>query len=263
MHKHCSSSYLRTNPPTSFIVLLFTTYQLNRPPPAAFNMEKNTSLEVFDTEKEFQNDNPFTVVQDKKICRTFFIRHSIGLISATVVDLTPLVEARPLTDELHKEVRGLIKASRIEPYLVATKKHLLSLRFLISKPNEPQVAEWKAACWSPGTSQITFASQPLEPVVMKPKSMFCRDEKFEYEGVTYTWKSESWCQSRMTLYKHLASEKGAIVDEVVGRFRSGWSSCSGGTLVLEKGVDDVVGIVTLLVMFKKRRQRANEHSGSS
>ena len=100
------------------------------------------------------------------------------------------------------------------------------------------------------------SSHASHPITMKAKSYWKFREQFVVDSVTYTWVPDNaWMNIKFTLHKSIGSH-----ELKVGRYEQEWKFLqTGGTLVLNTNeVDDVVGVLSCLVVLLKRRQKEAE-----
>lgn len=176
-----------------------------------------------------------------------------------VLELTAMMKAKPGTDDFTKEAKQIVKASPPDLYLVASKEKWYSKHRSIYLParGEDSVAEWKAGHTSRGNTSITFSPESpfsSHTITMRTVIKMGVDEEFVQDSVPYVWKVKSWASHKFKLYKKISGR-----EQEVGRYRQSLSWGTGGMLVLKGDeVNDVVGIITCLVMLWKKRQRNAE-----
>ncbi|KAF2099634.1 hypothetical protein NA57DRAFT_55586 [Rhizodiscina lignyota] len=219
-----------------------------------------------DTSISPQSSNPENEADEKGALvpnRFFFITPHWGWTNnITVSDLTDHMSAEFGTEEFTKEAKEIVKASAPDPYLTASKSKWYSRHRSICLPgqSEDPIAEWKAGIHSGSKSFISFPpSSPVSSHNITLKALrFCgRDEGFVLDSIPYVWKVKNWTSKKFKLCKKLRGQ-----EQEIGRYWPSVTFASGGILVLDTDeVNDVVGIVTCLVMLWKARQRHAERHG--
>lgn len=118
-----------------------------------------------------------------------------------------------------------------------------------------------------GEAVLTFpddSHHSSHPIKLVNKRWGLRTESFVYSSQEYIWQMNSlWHSTSMSLYRVTGSGKHQTKIEV-GKYAQKWwgSFVTGGTFVVDGNeIDGVVACLTLIVVLKKRRQRAAERHG--
>ncbi|KAF2023750.1 hypothetical protein EK21DRAFT_94668 [Setomelanomma holmii] len=129
----------------------------------------------------------------------------------------------------------------------------------------------KDHCFTPSINcqpVLTFPNDSphaTHPISLRNKRWGLRTESFTVNSVPYFWEMDSlWRATNMTLYRVTGSGNKQRKIEV-GKYAQKWwgGFVTGGTFVVdERELDGVVACLTLIVVLKKKRQRAAErHNG--
>jgi len=208
------------------------------------------------------NSNTFSEAEPLKPSRIFHIvPHSSLTKTIKVLDITDRITAPYTSDEFTEQAKEIPKSSPPDPWLTVTRvPHWWSRRFTVESASEPgKLVEWKGGLMSWSSNVLSFTSgspHSSHPITMKTKSYWKFREQFVFDSITYTWVSDNaWTNIKYTLYKSIGSR-----EVRVGRYEQRWKFLrTGGTLVLNtKEIDDVVGVLTCLVVLLKRRQKEAE-----
>ena len=191
-----------------------------------------------------------------------------GLLSkkVTILDLTKDIDVpyTGLTAEYKREVRKTLKDHSFTPVITCHRNNWLGLQYKITDDQDDMLATWSHPWSSVGEATLTFPdSSPHSPhpISLRNKRWGCRTELFVLNSVPYFWESNSiWHSTNMTLYKIMGSgeaEKKVELAKYAQRCYGGF--VTGGTLVVnEEELDGVLACLTLMVVLKKKRQRAAE-----
>jgi hypothetical protein len=178
-----------------------------------------------------------------------------------ILDITGQVTAAYGTDEFADQAKSIPKTSPPKPFLTVTRTpHWYSKQFIAESPSEPgSIATWKAGLLSRSSNHLTFpldSTHSTHPVNIDVKSFWKFEEQFVIDSVPYIWRADNiWTMRQFTLCKSIGGEK-----VEVGKYWQGWEPfATGGTLVLNANeVDEVVGILTCLVVLRKKRHKDAE-----
>ncbi|KAF2816938.1 uncharacterized protein BDZ99DRAFT_564759 [Mytilinidion resinicola] len=198
---------------------------------------------------------------------TFWITpHSLFTRSIPVYDLTSGISTpyTGLSPAYKAAVQKALKDHCPTPCYTLTRQNWLGLRYTITDVASVPVAEWKHPWSSVGEALLTFpadSTHSTHAVALRNKRWGRRTETFVMDSVTYEWASDSLLVSQyMTLYKVLGSQR-AEVGKFAAKRWGGWST--GGTFVVDTNeVDELVAVLSLAVVLKKKRQRAAKRHGA-
>jgi hypothetical protein len=207
--------------------------------------------------------NPNTVPETEHFKPTHIyhiVTHSSLTKVIKVLDITDNVTVTLDSDEFSKQVEEITKGSPPDPWLTVTRGHWWNNRFTVTSPSESgTLAEWKSGLMSWSDTYLNFpsgSSHSSHHITMKAKSYWKFREQFVIDSVTYTWiPDNALINVKFTLYKSIGSH-----ELKVGRYEQKWKFLkTGGTLLLNTDeIDNVVGILTCLVLLLKRRQKEAE-----
>ncbi|KAF3046891.1 hypothetical protein E8E12_005784 [Didymella heteroderae] len=192
--------------------------------------------------------------------------HGMLTKAITVLDLTsdmPLPYAG-LTDKYKSSIKTTLKDHSFTPILTCHRQTWIGLRYTITDSESATIATWLHPWLSAGGATLSFPSSSTHsshPITLKNKTWGLRTETFTLDSQLFVWEMDSmWHSYNMTLYKvsRLGSKERKIV--VAKYSQKWWGSCkTGGALCVDAGtIDGVVACLTLLVVLKKKRQRAVE-----
>jgi hypothetical protein len=224
--------------------------------------------------KDEQDEDITTSPQPINPKRTFYIIPHGGFTKTIqVLDLTGLTKT-PHTSEKDflAEAKNLVEKSSQPIWLSITRTpHWYSKTFLVCKglPKDEAgaavipIANWKGGMFSTSENIISFPE--LSPysshdITIKPFSVWKFREQFVKDSVTYEWRPDNALTNnhKFTLFRIIGKERAEI-----GRYVQGWTLKYGGVLVLDdEEVADVVGVVSMVSVLRKKRQKdAEKHSG--
>ena len=197
-----------------------------------------------------------------KPTRTFHIVPHSGFRKVIkVLDITQQISAEYGTDDFVSQAKQIPKTSPSDPFLTITRSpHWYSKQYIVESPSEQgQIAKWKVGAMSGSTSHLSFPSDSAHsthPITVAVKSFWKFKEQFVQNSVSYVWRADNlWTMRQFTLSKLVGNQK-----LEVAKYWQGWEPfATGGTLVMNADeVDEVVGILTCLVMLRKKRQKDAE-----
>lgn len=191
-----------------------------------------------------------------------------GLLSKkiTIIDLTKDMDMpySGLTVEYKAAIKKTLKDHSFAPVLSCHRRTWLGLKYEITDDQNAHVAHWSHPWSSVGEAVLTFpddSPHSLHPISLSNTRWGLRTESFVHNSQPYIWQMDSlWHSMNMTLYRVTGSGEQQKKVEV-GKYAQKWwgSFVTGGTLVVDGSkIDGVVACLTLVVMLKKKRQRAAE-----
>ena len=199
--------------------------------------------------------------------------HGMLTKEITILDLTadmPLPYTG-LTDGYKAAIKTTLKDHSFTPILTCHRKTWIGLKYTITDAQSSTIAHWAHPWFSAGEAVLTFPSSSphsSHPISLKNKTWGLRTESFTLNSQLYFWEMDSkWHSSNMTLYKVFGIGEQQRKVEVAKYSEKWWGSCTtGGALVVDtregEGIDGVIACLTLVVVLKKKRQRAAERYGS-
>jgi len=197
--------------------------------------------------------------------RTFWIVPHTGMThTIQILDLTNLTKSTYPSEDFEKEVKEIANTSPPEAWLTISSPKWYSKTFTVEKPGEKgEIATWKGGSFSSSKNTLVFpedSSHSSHPVEMKADNYIKFREQFVKDSVAYEWKPENVVAMRkFTLTKNIGGMK-----TEVAKFWSGWGIKFGGGLVLNSDeVDDVVAVVSMVNVLRKKRQKLYEYGGGS
>lgn len=197
-----------------------------------------------------------------KPTRTFHIvPHRSLTKTIKVLDITNQVTAAYGTKDFEDQAKQGAKTSPPNACLTVTRSpHWYSNQFIVKSPTEQgQVAEWKGGLLSSSASYLSFPPESphsAHDITVGVKGFWKFKEQFVKDSIAYIWQPDNVLTMRQfTLWKLIGQDK-----VEVGRYWQGYQPfATGGTLVLNTNeVDDVVGILTCIVVLRKKRHRDGE-----
>ncbi|KAF1849374.1 uncharacterized protein K460DRAFT_89874 [Cucurbitaria berberidis CBS 394.84] len=197
--------------------------------------------------------------------------HGLLTKKITVLDLTKdmSVSYSGMTNEYKEEVKKTLKDHSFSPAITCHRNNWLGLKYNVTDDQDNNIAHWSHHWTSVGEAILTFADNSphsSHPISLRNKRWGLRTESFVLDSVPYFWEMDSlWHSKNMTLYRVVGSEEHHKKTEVAKYAQKWWGSfVTGGTLVVdEKALDGVVACLSLVVVLKKKRQRAAErHNGA-
>jgi hypothetical protein len=196
--------------------------------------------------------------------------HNTFASKIAVLDLTKdmNVPYTGLTDEYKAAVTKALKDHSYTPAITCTRNGWFSLQYDITDDQDTNLAHWSHPWSSMGKAVLTFPfSSPhsSHTISMHNKKWGLRTETFTLNSQPFFWEMDSlWHSTNMTLYK--ATGTGEAQKKVeVGKYAQKWwgGIVTGGTFVVDEGeIDGVVACATLVVVLRKKRQRAAERNSS-
>jgi hypothetical protein len=199
---------------------------------------------------------------------TFYIvPHGIFTKDIKVLDVTSALKTAydGLTDAYAAHVAELANCDGAadKPAYTILRSSIVSQNYTVKDGEGAAVADWTHPWWSTGMATLTFpagSAYSSHAIESKVLSWARRTERFVKDSVTYSWEMESRIKSnRMKLFKMVGDRR-----VEVGRYAQPHGYTSGGTLVLDSGeLDSLVGVLTCVIVLKKKRQRAVEYGGWS
>lgn len=196
--------------------------------------------------------------------------HGMLTKSITILDLTqdmPLPFAG-LTDTYKASIKTTLKDHSFTPIITCQRQSWIGLKYHICDGQDKTLAHWSHPWSSTGEAVLTFPTDSphsSHPISLKNKTWGLRTEAFTVNSQLFFWEMDSaWHSYSMTLFKVFGTGEQQKKVEVGKYSQKWWGSCAtGGALVLDEGViDGVVAALTLVVVLKKKRQRAAERYGN-
>jgi len=192
--------------------------------------------------------------------------HGLFTKSITVLDLTKDMDMpyTGMTNKYKVHVKKTLKDHSFTPAITCHRSNWLGLKYNITNDQNNHVAHWSHPWSSVGQAVLTFpedSTHASHAITLRNKTWGLRTEVFTLNSQPYVWEMDSlWHSTNMTLYKVMGNGDEAKKVEV-GKYAQKWwgGFVTGGTVVVdEKGIDGVVACLTLIVVLKKKRQRAAE-----
>jgi hypothetical protein len=190
--------------------------------------------------------------------------HSTFASKITILDLTKdmNIPYTGLTDEYKAAVTKTLKDHTYTPAITCTRSDWFGLQYDITSSQNTYLAHWSHPWTSMGSALLTFPSSSphsTHPISLQNKTWGLRTETFTLDSQPFFWEMDSlWHSTNMTLYKVTGS--GEMERKVeAGKYAQKWwgGFVTGGTFVVDQGqIDGVVACVTLVVVLRKKRQRA-------
>lgn len=207
------------------------------------------------------NSNSFTP------SNTYWISpHGMLSKKIEILDLTRDIDV-PFTgfsNSYKQLVKTTLKDHSSTPTLTAHCDNWFGTSYTITDSQGEFVAKWKHPWTSVGEATLTFPEDSQHSshlISLKNKRWGLRTESFVIDSVPFFWEMDScWHSTNMTLYKTFGSGQSQRRIEV-GKYAQKWwgSFVTGGTFVVdEEEIDGLVACLTLVVILKKKRQRAAE-----
>lgn len=173
-----------------------------------------------------------------------------------------------MTNEYKEEVKKTLKDHSFTPVITCHRTNWLGLKYDIKDDQDCPLAHWSHPWTSVGEAVLSFpedSSHSPHPISLRNKRWGLRTESFVLNSVPYFWEMDSlWHSTNMTLYRVVGSGETQTKTEV-GKYAQKWwgAFVTGGTFVVdEKEIDSLVACLSLIVVLKKKRQRAAErHNG--
>jgi hypothetical protein len=184
----------------------------------------------------------------------------------TILDLTKDLDM-PYTDmtaDYKAEIKKTMKDHSFAPVISCHRRSWLGLKYDITDDQNAHVAHWSHPWSSVGEAVLAFPDNSLHSshaIKLTNKRWGLRTESFVCNSQQYMWQMDSlWHSTNMALYRVTGiGEQQRKVE--VGRYAQKWwgSFVTGGTLVVDGNeIDGIVACLTLVVVLKKKRQRAAE-----
>lgn len=197
--------------------------------------------------------------------------HGMLTKKITILDLSKDIsvpQGGRITPEYKEEVRKTLKDHSFTPKITCHRSTWLGLKYTITDDQDNTIAHWTHHWSSVGEATLAFPEDsPHSPhnITLRNKRWGLRTEAFVLNSVPYFWEMDSlWHSTNMTLYRVVGSREHQEKVQV-GKYAQKWwgGFVTGGTFVVdEKELDGVVACLSLVVVLKKKRQRAAErHNG--
>ncbi|KAF2458681.1 hypothetical protein BDY21DRAFT_341030 [Lineolata rhizophorae] len=199
----------------------------------------------------------------------WIVPHNSFSSGVKVLDLTKDIEIPYAVDESDQPTQQYIDAIKDvvqregkhrPPCYTFVKTNFTGMHVLMRNASDEQVADWQFGLWSTSSTKLQFPPESehcSHQIIMTPTSIWRQNEAFVVDSCPYQWCVEAiWKGNRFRLDRNYGGQQ-----KEVGRFWQSWSWQTGGALVLDtEEIDEVVGILTMVVMLKKRRHREMERS---
>jgi hypothetical protein len=194
--------------------------------------------------------------------------HSTFASKIAVLDLTKdmKIPYTGLTDEYKATVAKTLKDHSYTPAITCTRNGWFSLQYDVTNDQDTHLAHWSHPWSSMGEAVLTFPSSSphsSHTISLHNKTWGLRTETFTLDSQPFFWEMDSlWHSTNMTLYKATGSGEAKRKVEV-GKYAQKWwgGIVTGGTFVVDEGeIDGVVACATLVVVLRKKRQRAAERN---
>lgn len=196
--------------------------------------------------------------------------HGMLTKAITILDLThdmPLPYAG-LTDTFKAAIKTTLKDHSFTPIITCQRQNWIGLKYDIRDDQGQPLAHWSHPWISAGEAVLTFPNDSphsSHPISLKNKTWGLRTEAFTLDSQLFFWEMDSaWHSYNMTLYRVSGSSEHQRKIEVGKYSQKWWGSCAtGGAFVVDEGViNGVVAALALVVVLKKKRQRAAERYGN-
>jgi hypothetical protein len=197
--------------------------------------------------------------------------HSTFASKVAVLDLTKDMEIpyTGLNNEYKAAITKTLKDHSYTPAITCNRNGWFSLQYDITDDQSNHLAHWSHSWSSFGEALLTFpedSQHSSHTISLHNKTWGLRTETFTLDSQPFFWEMDSlWHSTNMTLYKSTGSGETEKKVEV-GKYAQKWwgGFVTGGTFVVdEKEIDGVVACLTLIVVLRKKRQRATERYPSS
>lgn len=199
--------------------------------------------------------------------------HGMLTKEITILDLTKdmTVPYAGLTDAYKAAVKTTLKDHSFTPILNCHRQNWIGLKYHITDSHSNTIAYWNHGWLSASEAILSFPTNSphsSHPISLKNKTWGLRTESFTLNSQLFFWEMDSkWHSYNMTLYKVFGTGDSQKKVEVAKYSQKWWGSCStGGALVVDtkdgQGIDGVVACLTLVIVLKKKRQRAAERYGN-
>jgi hypothetical protein len=194
--------------------------------------------------------------------------HSTLTSKITAIDLSKDIDIpySGMTNEYKAQVAKTLQDHAYSPTITCTKNGWFSMTFDITDDQNEHIAHWSHPLSSLGEAVLSFpldSPHSSHPISLQNKTWGLRSETFIVNSQPYFWEPDSyWHSTNMTLYKVTGSGEAEKKVEI-GKYAQKWwgSIWTGGTFVVdEKEIDGIVACLTLIVVLRKKRQRAAERS---
>jgi hypothetical protein len=185
-----------------------------------------------------------------------------------VLDLTKDMDVKytGMTDEYKAQVKKTMQDHSYTPAITCNRNGLFGLTYNVVDDQDKHIAHWSHPWSSLGESILTFpegSDHSSHPISLKNKAFAMRSEVFTVNSQPYMWEMDSmWHSTNMTLYKVTGTGEAEKKVEI-GKYAQKWwgGFVTGGTFVLDEDeINGVVACLTLLVVLRKKRQRAAERN---
>ncbi|KAJ8109939.1 hypothetical protein OPT61_g7084 [Boeremia exigua] len=196
--------------------------------------------------------------------------HGMLTKAITVLNLTsdmPLPYTG-LSDTYKAAIKTTLKDHSFTPIITCHRQNWIGLKYAIHDDQDKPLAHWSHPWHSAGEAVLTFpddSAHSSHPISLKNKTWGLRTECFTLNSQLFFWEMDSaWHSYSMTLYKVFGSGEHQKKVEV-GKYSQKWwgSVATGGAFVVDgEAVDAVVAALTLVIVLKKKRQRAAERYGN-
>jgi hypothetical protein len=171
-----------------------------------------------------------------------------------------------LTNEYKAAVTKTLKDHSYTPVMTCTRNGWFSLQYDITDDQDHHLAHWSHPWSSMGEAVLTFpedSPHSSHTISLHNKTWGRRTESFTLNSQPFVWEMDSvWTSTNMTLYKATGSGDTEKNVEVAKYAQKRWGGfVTGGTFVVdEKQINGVVACLTLIVVLRKKRQRAAERN---
>lgn len=194
--------------------------------------------------------------------------HSTLTGQLTVLDLTKdmNVPYAGMTNEYKAEVKKTMQDHSYTPVITCIRQGWFGLTYDVQDDQSKHIAHWSHPWTSMREAVLTFpedSPHAQHPVSLQNKTCGLRSEMFTLNSQPYLWEMDSlWHSTNMTLYKVTGTGDAEKKTEI-GKYAQKWwgGLVTGGTFVLDDTkIDGVVACLSILVVLKKKRQRAAERN---
>jgi hypothetical protein len=194
--------------------------------------------------------------------------HSTLTSKITVLDLSKDMEIAysGMTSEYKAQVAKTLQDHTYTPAITCQRNGWFSMTFDVTDDQDNHTALWSHPWSSLGEATLTFPSdsqRSSHAISLQNKTWGLRSEAFTLNSQPYFWEPDSyWHSTSMTLYKVTGSRETEKKIEI-GKYAQKWwgSIWTGGVFVVDdREIDGIVACLTLVVVLKKKRQRAAERN---
>jgi hypothetical protein len=194
--------------------------------------------------------------------------HSTLASKITVIDLSKDMDIAysGMTNEYKAQVAKTLQDHSYSPMITCTRNSWFGMTFDITDDQDNHLAGWSHPWSSLGEAVLTFPQDSphcSHPISLRNKTWGLRSDAFTVDSQLCFWEPDSyWHSTNMTLYKVTGTGDAERKVEI-GKYAQKWwgSIWTGGTFVVDdKEIDGVVACLTLIVVLRKKRQRAAERN---